>query len=227
MKKQRYGLNKSMLIVIYYVLMFVFPVLLQNILMCYSLPLVAVGSITNLCVYVLLFVSAAVLLKSEFELDFKILRISDAKRVIKAVLLGLMYTYCANLLGSLVSQILGRSDGPLNQQMVENMIKSKYVVFIFLVTVIFGPFVEEAVFRKALPSLFRKWKFKPWLTVTASSVLFALMHVVVGGDVVNIFPYLFMGIVLGITEEKTKNIFPGIFIHMLFNYISFFTVLMM
>lgn len=81
-----------------------------------------------------------------------------------------------------------------------------------LVLVVCAPLWEEIVFRGfLLPSL---TKYMPvWCSILVSSIAFALAHF----NVQRMLPLIFLGMVMGITYARSRNLLPSILLHSLWN----------
>lgn len=81
-----------------------------------------------------------------------------------------------------------------------------------LVLVVCAPLWEEIVFRGfLLPSL---TKYMPvWCSILVSSVAFALAHF----NVQRMLPLIFLGMVMGVTYARSRNLLPSILLHSLWN----------
>jgi membrane protease YdiL (CAAX protease family) len=85
---------------------------------------------------------------------------------------------------------------------------------LLLVVAFIGPVVEEVFFRGFLYSAFKKnWGVLPALFV--SSVLFSVVHL----QVYSFIPLFLIGWLLAYIFEKTKSLFPAIFLHAVYNLI--------
>ncbi|KAH6761010.1 CAAX amino terminal protease family protein [Perilla frutescens var. frutescens] len=81
-----------------------------------------------------------------------------------------------------------------------------------LVLVVCAPLWEEIVFRGfLLPSL---TKYMPvWSSILLSSVAFALAHF----NVQRMLPLIFLGVVMGVTYTRSRNLLPSMLLHSLWN----------
>ncbi|XP_022881308.1 uncharacterized protein LOC111398575 [Olea europaea var. sylvestris] len=81
-----------------------------------------------------------------------------------------------------------------------------------LVLVVCAPLWEEIVFRGfLLPSL---TKYMPvWGSILMSSIGFALAHF----NVQRMLPLIFLGVVMGVTYARSRNLLPSILLHSLWN----------
>lgn len=111
-----------------------------------------------------------------------------------------------------------------NQDSINDELKRNFLSM-FLAAVVFGPFVEELIFRGLIFRLLHN-KFKI-LSHIISALLFGLYHVwtyiLFLGDfsqLINVLPYFAMGLAFSILYEKTDNIGYPLLLHMLNNFIS-------
>lgn len=81
-----------------------------------------------------------------------------------------------------------------------------------LVLVVCAPLWEEIVFRGfLLPSL---TKYMPvWGSILVSSVAFALAHF----NVQRMLPLIFLGVVMGVSYTRSRNLLPSMLLHSLWN----------
>ncbi|PIM98765.1 hypothetical protein CDL12_28752 [Handroanthus impetiginosus] len=81
-----------------------------------------------------------------------------------------------------------------------------------VVLVVCAPLWEEIVFRGfLLPSL---TKYMPvWCSILVSSVAFALAHF----NVQRMLPLIFLGVVMGVTYARSRNLLPPMLLHSLWN----------
>ena len=83
---------------------------------------------------------------------------------------------------------------------------------LIVVTAVVAPFCEEVYFRGFLYSAFRK-SFGVVVGIFLSSIVFAAAHL----DLFSFFPIMIIGWILAFMYEKTKSIFPVIFLHAIYN----------
>lgn len=81
-----------------------------------------------------------------------------------------------------------------------------------VVVTVCAPVWEEIIFRGfLLPSL---TKYMPvWCSILVSSVAFALAHF----NVQRMLPLIFLGVVIGVIYARSRNLFPSILLHSLWN----------
>ncbi|MDZ7837631.1 MAG: CPBP family intramembrane glutamic endopeptidase [Actinomycetota bacterium] len=83
-----------------------------------------------------------------------------------------------------------------------------------MVVAVVAPFSEEIFFRGFLYSAFKKaWGVNAGLFL--SSLLFALVHM----EVYSFIPIFLIGWMLAYMFEKTRSLFPVIFLHAVYNLI--------
>ena len=223
MKLVKQNLNKILLLIIYIVMFYGVANLCKNIfkdIVIQNNAQLLYSTSVNISIYGILLISGIILLKKEIVTDFKTLYKTDAMRTFLICVVGIICVYIGNLLGSSITTILGGADSSQNQEGIEELLLSKYGVFIILDLAIVGPIVEELVFRKSMHDILRSFKCPTWVMLIISSVLFGLIHVIDSGDFVQVFPYILMGVTLGGIEIYSKNIYPSIFVHIFINTIA-------
>ncbi|KAL3844533.1 hypothetical protein ACJIZ3_001936 [Penstemon smallii] len=89
-----------------------------------------------------------------------------------------------------------------------------------LVLVVCAPLWEEIVFRGfLLPSL---TKYMPvWCSILMSSVAFALAHF----NIQRMLPLIFLGVVMGVTYTRSRNLLPSMLLHSLWNGFVFWDLM--
>lgn len=218
------NLNSILIVIIYILVMFILPELLNNIfrsIITTQDQALAYSCILNISLYGLLFVSAVILLRDELKIDFKTLYKTPAIRTLVIVFVGIVCGYILTYMGNLISAILsGNNDTSINEMGIREMISSKYGWLLVPTTVLIGPIVEELVFRKALTGVLRNCKINDWAIVCITSVLFGLIHVINNGDFVQVFPYIAMGFAFGGMELFANNVVPSTIAHIMNNYIA-------
>ena len=219
MEKFKKSFNEIVAIIMYILIFFGLGTCLNEILFNTIEDMELVMLLSNLIPYTLIFITAIVLLRFEIKTDFTRLNKSDAMTTFRIVIMGLGMAYMGNYIGSLISTLLGGGVSG-NQQAVDSVLLGKYGFIFAFITIFIGPIVEELIFRKSIHGALRKFNVNPSLILVISSVLFGLLHVVLNGDFVNIFPYIGMGLALGWMETKTRNVMPSIFAHMTINAIA-------
>ncbi len=99
---------------------------------------------------------------------------------------------------------------------IEILIKNRSIsnTILLIVVAFIGPVVEEVFFRGFLYSAFKKnWGTLPALFLSA--VLFSVVHL----QVYSFIPLFLIGWLLAYLFEKTRSLFPAIFLHAVYNLI--------
>jgi membrane protease YdiL (CAAX protease family) len=101
-------------------------------------------------------------------------------------------------------------------------------ILVFIVAAVMAPLLEELLFRGLFQTVIRTFLADlnlpqpAWLSIAASSALFAAAHVNAGH-----WPALFvLSVCMGYSYEKSGSLFRPIFIHALFNALNVLAVLM-
>lgn len=118
------------------------------------------------------------------------------------------------LIVSLINQQLWNGQGGSNPLLFLALEAQDYVVLaiFFFTASIAAPIYEEVLFRGfLLPSLTR---YLPvWSAILISSFVFALAH----GNVSEVIPLVTLGIILGVTYTRSRNLLSSMLIHSLWN----------
>jgi membrane protease YdiL (CAAX protease family)/cytochrome c-type biogenesis protein CcmH/NrfG len=101
-------------------------------------------------------------------------------------------------------------------EIISNAKQMNQVAFLFFMAVIVGPFAEEIIFRGFIYSgLRRHADFRTASIISAC--IFSLFHMHAGLFI----PLAFMGYIFARIFEKTRSILPSVIVHMLWNFLSF------
>ena len=226
--------NKNYLLIgIYLSVMFIGPMILAPIIMLirgYSLEyflkdgfledgFIGVSSIVMFIIYAILCGVLLLLTRDVFKQDFK--KIDSCNDFFKQMGIGLACTFGAAIFGNTILSLLGTTDTAANQEAVEAALAS--MPFLMIITITFlGPVAEEIIFRLVLMNLFN---WKPIYNVIFSSLIFGLIHVLVGG-LIHIIPYFLMGLVFGYLYLKNNNIWHVTVLHILHNGLTIMIMLL-
>ena len=178
------------------------------------IPLTALSA-AKYTVYVVLFATGVVLLRQTISNSWKLLK----SRVIRNLLLlaGLYIVYV--LLSAFSYYLLGPNMGAsgINAQKVYQVMTSLPPYITLPVLGVMGPVVEEFIYRHLLINRLSA-RFGTWQCVLLSSILFGLLHVHGINDLVNVLPYVIMGLVLGTLYVKSGyNLLLPIIFHVFNN----------
>ena len=132
-------------------------------------------------------------------------------------------TICYNLFLPLAG---GSGEDGSNVALIKESMKYQYWIMFSLVVII-GPVIEELLFR-FLPFKFLKGKVSMNVLLIISTVLFTVPHMLslfkssdFIGDLLALPKFLIIGWMLGSYYYKNKEIGRVIFVHMLYNIVSF------
>lgn len=92
----------------------------------------------------------------------------------------------------------------------------QFNIFAYIATGLLAPILEEIVCRGIIIDILQE-KHKNVFVVIISALIFYVIH----GNPLNIGAFLF-GIFASITVLKTKNIIPGMVVHLIYNQITYF-----
>ena len=104
-----------------------------------------------------------------------------------------------------------------NQEMIVDIF-SKSPIFIFILTVLIAPLMEELVFRLSLRKMFKT----DFLFIIISGLFFGFMHVTSISSILEllyIIPYSIPGFIFAYTLVKSDNIFVPIGLHFIHNLV--------
>jgi len=123
---------------------------------------------------------------------------------------GFFLALFAQYAAAIIETMLGVQTGSENTQEILNLIESFPLAIV--VTSIFGPILEEVVFRKIIfGSLYKRYNF--FISGLISSVIFALAHM----EPEHIILYSAMGFTFAFLYVKTKRIIVPMFAHVTMN----------
>lgn len=92
----------------------------------------------------------------------------------------------------------------------------QFNIFVYIATGLLAPVLEEIVCRGIIVDILKE-KHKNVFVVIISALIFYVIH----GNPLNIGAFLF-GIFASLTVLKTKNIIPGMVVHLIYNQITYF-----
>lgn len=92
----------------------------------------------------------------------------------------------------------------------------QFNILVYIATGLLAPVLEEIVCRGIIVDILKE-KHKNVFVVIISALIFYVIH----GNPLNIGAFLF-GIFASLTVLKTKNIIPGMVVHLIYNQITYF-----
>jgi len=203
---------------------------------------VNVLSLTNFIAYAILCFVMILLTFKVFKVDFQ--KIDSWGKFFLQMLVGVFCTFGAAMVGNMIVMLLGTTDVAMNQELIESAIVAMPILMIITV-VIFAPIVEEIIFRLVLMNLI-KWKvfvpqeydseftrklkkifsWRPIYSLILSSLVFGLIHVLIGG-LIHIIPYFLMGLVFGFFYLRNNNIWHVTILHIIHNGLTVLLMLLL
>lgn len=133
------------------------------------------------------------------------------KKYFKYYLLALLIMMLSNFIINIINPGIAG-----NEQEIRNTLQ-KAPIYMFFSAVIFAPFTEEMVFRKAIRNIIKN----DTIFIITSGLIFGGLHVIGNintiTDLLYIIPYSTPGIIFAYILTKTDNIFVPIGFHFLHN----------
>lgn len=134
------------------------------------------------------------------------------KAILKAVCMSYALLIISNLLGTIITTIIGIVKGSPIVNPVEELALNMSVPVMFVVTVVCAPIFEELFFRKFI--IDRVVRYGEWVAVAVSGIMFGLFH----GNLSQ-FPYaLTIGVFFGIIYVRTGHIGYSMLLHAVMNF---------
>ncbi len=178
-------------------------------------------ALAMLVAYMATTILLCVLLRKELVKETKVFKQSKWKFLglgIGGWIVGFIVTIALGMIVLAINTALGKDEMSVNQESINDSIKNSAVIMAFSV-IVFGPIVEELIFRKIIfAGLYQK---NIVLAYAVSSLFFGAMHVFSGGDWVFLITYAGMGVMFAAAYHYSKNIYVPIIMHMIHNGFSF------
>ncbi len=121
-----------------------------------------------------------------------------------------------NIIGMILTNVLTRVTGIEFAVGITDSIINFRLIWIFLITVIIAPIVEEFLFRKML--IDRLIVFGDGAAIVVSALMFGLTH----GNFSQMFYCIFIGLIFGFVYVRTGKLRYSVGLHMLFNFMGGF-----
>ena len=153
-------------------------------------------------------------LKEDF-IDFRL----EKKRNLSIILIGVVSILVLTILINVVYTLLGIEDTSDNQEIIESSLIGSSGIFMAISVVILAPFVEEMLFRKCLCDTFKyKFNVPDIVTIILSALVFSLMHITDLSNLIFIFQYVPLALIIVLSYYFSKNIYVPIAIHFINNF---------
>ncbi len=128
--------------------------------------------------------------------------------------------FIAMVVLNIIVTMLTSKETSENQKLLDNTFEEA-PFYIFTIAVLFAPFKEEFIYRKAFNNIINN----KTLYCIVSGLIFGLAHIIYSfeslSDFLFVFPYAALGIGFAFIYNKTKTIFAPIFFHMFHNLVTF------
>lgn len=135
-------------------------------------------------------------------------------KLLLAIMMCYTIMYCSNLVGSLITFVIGILKGSLVNNVIQQIAVSVHPLLSLLFMVICAPVMEEFIFRKLL--IDRAVRYGEGVAVVLSGLMFGLFH----GNLAQ-FAYAFtIGLFFAFIYVKTGKIQYTIIIHMVLNFMG-------
>ena len=176
----------------------------------YKYKLITIG-IADICFIVLLLFWVY---KKELIEDFKDFKINYKQYISKYIILYFIGVILMGVINVIISHFTGMETSG-NEADVRLLVE-KFPIYMTFSTIIYAPFVEEIIFRKAIRNIFKN----KYLFIILSGVIFGCAHI---SDYTNIndilfsIGYIVMGIDFAYIYYKTNNIYTTMSFHMIHN----------
>lgn len=174
-------------------------------------------SLLSIALMICMFILPVISMKGKMKRDSKEFK-ANFKTYMKYLIPRLILVYVIFTLSFNLVNILNQTETSANQTMIEGM-----PLFISIpLAILYGPFIEEFIFRGIL----RRWiKKNIWLFVIISGVLFGLTHTLgvettFASTAIQTVPYAIMGGCLAYIYAKSDNMWNNIIIHFVNNLIA-------
>lgn len=138
------------------------------------------------------------------------------KKDINLIVIGIIISRLIVYIGYYLLKYTYLKDHTLNDYSLMGVNYDKSFILMFFV--IYTPIMEEFLYRYVI--IDRIFKFKK-ISIIVSSFIFAIVHI--PNDIISFSIYFILGIILGFSYWKTKNLGVSISIHMLENLIALWT----
>ena len=172
----------------------------------------------SIITYIVIFMITILITKDDLTSNFKVFK--DNKKVyFKFVIKRYLYMLLTLVVASIPVLLFKSGKQSVNQQLLNSMFNEK-PLFIFILTTLYAPIVEELIFRLSI----RKFVNKKILFILLSGILFGLAHVIDDfkdiSDILYVIQYSALGVCLAKAYYDSKNIFSSISMHFIQNFIA-------
>lgn len=126
------------------------------------------------------------------------------------------YILISMFISNLAIMLISGGDVANNQKFILDMFND-YPIYIFVLSVLLAPIIEELIFRFSYKKIFSN----KYMYILMSGIVFGLFHVVGSyetlSDLLYIIPYSIPGIIFAYVYYESENIFVTIWLHFVHN----------
>lgn len=187
-----------------------------------------INTYTNFLTYLVSFVVVGFFMRDSLVSDFISVKNKKLFYGLFAGISAVLFWGISILVSNIVANFVGESD---NQNMIVGMITQGGAIPIFFAVVVFAPFVEELVYRKAIFKLLEKKHVL--ISYLVSTIVFVVPHMIstpidnIGNWLLLCIPYFVSAILLCLIYHKSnKNFYVVWFVHMINNLFSFIVIML-
>ena len=158
--------------------------------------------------------------RNEIFKDAKKYVSNKGKWFIKYLLIFLGSVLVMGILNVILAKITNLQTSE-NEKTVRELIQ-KFPVYMTFSTVLYAPFIEELLFRKAIRKIIKgNDKTTKIIYILISAIIFGLLHVLTLDasfyDILMGIPYMVVGLAFGYIYAKTDNLFATMQFHLMHN----------
>lgn len=125
--------------------------------------------------------------------------------------IGFFLIYFGQIIGVQIELALGIDIGSANTASIINI--TKIAPIMILASVLFGPILEELVFRRVIFGSIMQAQNNFWVAAFVSAIVFGIIHL----DFTHIILYTITGFIFAFLYYKTKRLITPIIAHMMLN----------
>lgn len=146
------------------------------------------------------------------------------RKMMKNVLFLCITVYIVNIVFSLIASILSGSTTSINQEGLDQSMKTIPMLTAFI-TIVYAPIVEETLFRGVFFRCLRG-RFNFLISMLVSGLMFGSIHIlssVLSGNFMDawyLLTYAGIGFILCIAYEQNNSIYPSILLHFMVNFLG-------
>lgn len=171
--------------------------------------------------YIPIIVVAVIFLGRDLIDDLKRFGKSIKRNIVVILLCYAALIYLNNIV-NMIYGLLGDTGESANEGLINLLLTSNGKWFMIISVVLIAPLTEEIIFRKLLIDTCElKFKFKPWLAILVSALVFSFIHVSDLASIKYIFQYLALAVPICCAYHFSENnIVTSFTMHLINNLLS-------